>query len=147
MRQPLLGVWIALVLLLLHPMASLADEAIELVEYMARLQYFSHKAGLSLQAKNEPLTHFYLHELEEAIEKLEEAKAYDGYPISALVKQTLKPAFKKLEKSVEAKQLTRAQADYDAMLTACHTCHKSTAHGYIKIEKRLHNPFMQSFEP
>jgi hypothetical protein len=55
-RQPLLGVWIALVLLLSHPMASLADEATNLVEYMARLQYFSHKAGLSIQAKNEPLT-------------------------------------------------------------------------------------------
>ena len=72
-RQPSLGIWFALGLLLSHPMASLADEAIELVEYMTRLQYFSHKVGLSIQAKNEPLARFYLHELEEIIEKLKEA--------------------------------------------------------------------------
>jgi hypothetical protein len=59
----------------------------------------------------------------------------------------LEPAFGKLEKSVEAKQLTQAHADYDAMLNACNNCHTSTAHGYIKIEKRFHNPFMQSFGP
>jgi hypothetical protein len=146
-RQLLLGVWVALGLLLSYPMSSLADEAIELVEYMTRLQYFSHKAGLSIQAKNEPLAHFYLHELEEVIEKLKEVKEYDGYPISALVQQMLEPAFGKLERSVEAKQLTRAHADYDAMLNACNNCHKSTAHGYIKIEKWLDNPYIQSFEP
>ena len=146
-RQLLLGVWVALGLLLSYPMSSLADEAIELVEYMTRLQYFSHKAGLSIQAKNEPLVHFYLHELEEVIEKLKEVKEYDGYPISALVQQMLEPAFGKLERSVEAKQLTRAHADYDAMLNACNNCHKSTAHCYIKIEKRLDNPYIQSFEP
>ena len=147
MRQPWLGAWVALVLLLTHPMASLADEAIELVDYMMRLQYFSHKTGLSIQANNEPLTRFYLHELEEVIEKLKEVKVYDGYPIGTLAQQILEPAFEKLEKSVEAKQLTRAQADYETMLHACNTCHKVTAHGYIKIEKRLDNPFMQSFDP
>ena len=47
-RQPWLGAWVALVLLLTHPMASLADEAIELVDYMMRLQYFSHKTELSI---------------------------------------------------------------------------------------------------
>jgi hypothetical protein len=146
-RRLLLGVWVAFGLLLSHPMTSLADEAIELVEYMMRLQYFSHKAGLSIQAENEPLARFYLHELEEVIGKLKEVKTYDGYPISVLVQQMLEPAFRKLERSVEAKQLTHAHADYDAMLNACNNCHKSTAHGYIKLQKRLDNPFIQSFEP
>jgi hypothetical protein len=146
-RLPLLGALGALVLFLPHPMASLADEALELVEYMVKLQYFSHKTGLSIQAKNEPLTRFYLHELEEVIEKLKKVKEYEGHPISALAQQILEPAFEKLEKSVEAKQLTRAQADYEAMLHACNNCHQSTAHGFIKIEQRFDNPFMQSFAP
>jgi hypothetical protein len=146
-RLPLLGALGALVLFLPHPMVSLADEAIELVDYMVKLQYFSHKTGLSIQAKNEPLTRFYLHELEEVIEKLKKVKEYEGHPISALAQQILEPAFEKLEKSVEAKQLTRAQADYEAMLHACNNCHQSTAHGFIKIEQRFDNPFMQSFAP
>jgi len=146
-RLPLLGALGALVLFLPHPMVSLADETIELVDYMVKLQYFSHKTGLSIQAKNEPLTRFYLHELEEIIGNLKKVKEYDGHPISALAQEILEPAFEKLEKSVEAKQLTRAQADYEAMLHACNNCHKSTAHGFIKIEQRFDNPFMQSFAP
>jgi hypothetical protein len=146
-RQPVVGAWVALVLLLSPPLASLADEAVELVVYMQRLQYFAHKAGLSIQAQNEPLTRFYLHELEEVIEKLKKVKEYDGYPISAFTQQILEPAFEQLEKSVEAQQPTRVQADYEAMLQACNKCHKATAHGYIKIEKRVDNPFMQSFDP
>jgi hypothetical protein len=56
---------VALVLLQLLPRAVWAEEPVDLAAYMTRLQYFSHKAGLSIQAQNEPLSHFYLHELEE----------------------------------------------------------------------------------
>lgn len=147
MRRPLCGALIALILLLSASGTSVADEDVELVEYMRRLQYFSHKAGLSIQAKNAPLTRFYLHELEETIDKLRAVKEYDGYPIRTLVQQILVPAFTKLEHSVENKQFTQMPTDYDAMLQACNRCHRTTAHGYIKIEKRLDNPFMQSFAP
>jgi hypothetical protein len=125
----------------------LADEAVELAAYMTRLQYFTHKAGLSIQAENEPLSHFYLHELEDVIERLRQVKVYEGYPIGELAQQLLEPAFKKLEESVREKQFDQARADYDAMLNACNNCHKSTQRSYIKIEKRLDNPFMQSFAP
>lgn len=147
MKPSWLGALVALVLSLLQPAGILADEPVKLVDYMTRLQYFSHKAGLSIQEKNEPLAHFYLHEIEEVIERLREVKVHDGYPIGALVQQILEPTFEKLEKSVEEKQFTQAHTDYDAMLNACNNCHKSTQHSYIKIEKRLDNPFMQSFAP
>ena len=147
MNLPRLGTMVALVLLQLLPRAVLAEEAVDLAAYMTRLQYFSHKAGLSIQAKNEPLSHFYLHELEEVIERLRQVKVYDGYPIGELAQQILEPAFEKLEKSVEAKKFDQANMDYDAMLNACNNCHKSTQHSYIKIEKRLDNPFIQSFAP
>ena len=147
MRQALYGALFALILCLSAPGTSVADEDVELVEYMRRLQYFSHKAGLSIQAKNAPLIRFYLHELEEMIDKLRAVKEYDGYPIGTLAQQILVPTFTELEHSVEQQQFTQAQADYDAMLQACNRCHRTTAHGYIKIEKRLDNPFMQSFTP
>jgi hypothetical protein len=138
---------VVVVLCLLSQVQVLAAETVELVEYMRRLQYFTHKAGLALQAKNKPLTDFYLHELEEILDKLQDVKAYDGYPISKLAKQLLEPALGRLEKRVESRQLSQAQADYDALLRACNTCHQATKHGYIKIEKRLDNPFLQSFSP
>ncbi len=147
MRRRLCGALLALILFLSLLGASVAEEGVELVEYMRRLQYFSHKAGLSIHAKNAPLTRFYLHELEEMIDKLRAVKEYDGYSIGTLAQQILVPAFTKLEHSVETKLFTQAQADYDTMLQACNRCHQTTAHGYIKIEKRLDNPFMQSFAP
>jgi hypothetical protein len=137
----------ALFVLFLQPIPGLSDETVELVEYMRRLQYFTHKAGLAIEAKNEPLTHFYLHELEEVIDKLKSVEVYDGHPIAALAQRILKPAFKNVEKGVEAKQFDQTRTAYGAMLTACNQCHQATAHGYIKIEKRLDNPFMQSFAP
>lgn len=129
------------------PMSSPADEDIELVDYMTRFQYFSHKVGLALQAQNRPLTRFYLHEIAEVLAEVKAVQEYDDHPIGTLAQQILVPAFEKLEKSVEDNQLVQAQADYDAMLNACNTCHKATDHGYIKIAKRLDNPFMQSFAP
>ena len=145
--KPLCLGMLALCLILLRPIQGLPDETVELVEYMRRLQYFAHKTGLSIEAKNEPLAHFYLHELEEVIDKLQGIESYDGHPIAALAQVILKPAFENVEKGVEAKQFDRAQTAYDAMLAACNQCHQATAHGFIKIEKRLDNPFMQSFAP
>lgn len=145
--KPFYVAMFALCILLLQPIQGLTGEAVELVEYMRRLQYFTHKAGLSIQAQNEPLTHFYLHELEEIIDKLKGVKDYDGHPIAALAQRFLAPAFENVEKGVEAKQFVQAQTAYDAMLAACNQCHQATAHGFIKIEKRLDNPFMQSFAP
>ena len=135
------------VLCLLQNVQTPAAETVELVEYMRRLQYFAHKVGLAIEAKNEPLADFYLHELDEIIEKLRDVKAYDGYPISKLANQLLEPAFDKLERRVEGQQFSQAQADYEALLKACNSCHQATKHGYIKIEKRLDNPFLQSFSP
>lgn len=140
------GIFI-LFILCLQPVQGLSEQTVELVDYMRRLQYFTHKAGLAIQAKNEPLAHFYLHELEEVIDKLSGVKVYDDHPIGALAQQILEPAFEHLEKQVEAKQFAQALSAYDAMLMACNHCHRSTAHGFIKIEKRLDNPFMQSFAP
>ncbi len=126
---------------------STDDEEVELVEYMSKLQYFSHKAGLSIRAENAALAHFYLHEMEEVIELVREVKEYDGHPVGQLASTMLEPALETLEKSVDAKQFKRAQTDYGEMLKACNKCHNATEHGFIKIEDRSDNPFIQSFAP
>ena len=128
-------------------MGSASDEEVELVDYMSKLQYFAHKAGLSIQAENAKLAHFYLHEMEEVIELVQEVKEYDGHPIGQLANTMLEPAFETLEKSVDAKQFKQARTDHGKVLEACNKCHTATDHGYIKIEALSDNPFMQSFAP
>ena len=73
------------------------DNGVELADYMSKLQYFGHKAGLAIDQQNHALTEFYLHELEEAIEALQEVDTYDGFAVGKLSTAMLTPPFKKLE--------------------------------------------------
>lgn len=118
-----------------------------LVSQMGRLQYFTHKLGLSVTAKNQALQDFYIHEVEEVVEALTEVEDFDGIPIGKLVTTILVPAIDKLEHAVEAKDFSAADTAFDEMLNACNTCHKNANHAYIQIERRTDNPYMQSFEP
>ena len=121
-------------------MGSASDEKVELVEYMSKLQYFSHKAGLSIQAENAALANFYLHEVEEVIELVREVKEYDGHPIGQLASTMLEPAFETLEQSVDAKQFKQAQTDYGEMLKACNQCHISYRARLYKNRGALRQP-------
>src|SRR5690554_4654739 len=59
------------------------EEEIELAPYMANLQRHSQKLGYSIAARNQPLAAFYLEELEEALETLQnEVPEHDGMPIA-----------------------------------------------------------------
>ena len=134
-------------LLGLPTMSSADDEEVELVEYMSKLQYFSHKAGLSIRAENGALADFYLHEMEEVIELVRDVEEYDGHAIGQLSETMLEPPFETLEKSVKAEDFEQAQTDYGELLKACNSCHTRTEHGFIKIQESRDNPFMQSFAP
>lgn len=123
-----------------------ADGEIDLVRYMSSLQYFSHKTNLAIEKQNKPLASFYAHELEETIEHVEKVKSYDGYPIGNLVKSMLGPAFEDFEKALKSENWNHISSKFDALIQSCNSCHKATSHSFIKIERRLTNPFMQSFE-
>lgn len=123
------------------------DGAAHLVSQMGRLQYFTHKLGLSVSAKNQALQGFYVHEVEEVVEELTEVEDFDGISIGELVKTTLVPTLEKLEHAVKAKDAAVVDTSFDEMLNACNTCHQNTNRPYIQIERRTDNPFLQSFEP
>ncbi len=126
--------------------SSQAGEDVELVRYMSSMQYMTQKTGLAIQGRNQPLASFYVHEIEEVIERLEEIESYDGHAIGSLVKSVLVPPFEALEETVKAGDWDGANAKFDQLLAACNTCHDSTDHGYIRIQRSAENPFMQSFE-
>ena len=119
---------------------------VELAEMMGKMQYFTHKATLSIQEKNQPLADFYLHELEEMIEAVEEVKSYDGHPIGQLTKSMLVPSFEALEKQVKAGKMKVADEAIQRMIFSCNACHQATAHGFIKIKLNRENTYMQDFK-
>lgn len=127
------------------PIVASGEHDSELVGWMSRLQYFSHKLGLAVSAENRALQGYYIHEVEEVIEEIEDIDEIDGIEIGQLVKVKLVPAFEALEGAVEIGDQTQVNIAYDAMLAACNTCHKAANRPYLHIERLTDNPYMQGF--
>ncbi len=125
---------------------SHAGDNVDLIGYMGNMQYMAQKTSLAIHARNQPLAGFYVHEIEEIIEELEKIDSFDGYPIGSLAKTLLVPSFEALEASVKAGDWDKADKTMDQLLISCNSCHETTEHGYIHIQRASMNPFMQSFE-
>lgn len=123
------------------------DEPHDLIDNMMRMQYFTHKLTLSVDARNDKLADFYAHELEEIIEVAETIPTYHDHAIGELVSGMLVPAFEALEDAIEAGDWMQADARLDQMITNCNACHTSTGFDAIHIKRVESNPYLQSFEP
>ena len=130
----------------LAPSVTPADG--ELISLMAALQTYTHKLQLSLDRDTRELAAFYLHELEETIEAVNEVEEYDGHPIGQLSAAMLSPALERLGAALDGSgQTAAAGRELDALLGACNACHTATEHAYIVIRRNDVNPYAQSFEP
>ena len=147
-RAPILAASLTALLLAGVPLQSpRADDESGLVTLMGRLQYFTHKLGLAVDARNRPLQGFYAHEVEEVIEHIREIREVDGVEIGALVEAKLVPAFVALEGAVEASDQARTDRAYTDLIGACNACHRAANRPYIHIEHRTDNPYPQGFTP
>jgi len=120
----------------------------ELAAHMDYIQKYSHKLGLSVQGKNKELAEFYLHELEERLERvINETPVYEGYQIAELTETMLIPVLEPLDKQVEDENWEVAKKRFREMITTCNSCHKSTDHEFIYVTTGFdNNPFNQVFE-
>ena len=135
-----------LVGLLLFLPAHAAEDVPGFVDNMIGLQYFMHKAGLSMRADNLELADFYLHEIEEILEVVGEIESYDEMPVGELSKAMLGPAFHDLEEAVDSGDSSAALSAYTTVINSCNACHTATGFAYIKIADRsTENVFMQDF--
>lgn len=123
-----------------------AGDEVDLIRHMGTMQYMVQKTGLAIDARNQPLAGFYVHEIEEVIERLESVESFDGHPIGSLVKSILLPSFEALEDSVKSGDWERASAQFDKFIASCNSCHTRTEHAYIRIQRSAENPFLQAFE-
>lgn len=119
-----------------------------LATLMERMQTYTHKLQLSVEARNGPLADFYLHELEEIAEYVvENVPAYREYPVGELTREMMLPSIERLEDLVEAADWPATDAGFKAVLEACNACHVVTGHGFIRIAPARVNPFAQDFAP
>lgn len=116
---------------------------------MAAFQRYTDKLYLSGQAGNAELARHYLHELEETAESLEKAGLKeDEHDLGQYAKLHLLPRIAQLEKQLEQPDWKQWDAHYDMLIAGCNSCHQSTAHSFIRIQRPAGSAFPgQDFSP
>jgi hypothetical protein len=118
----------------------------ELIVQMGLMQRHLQKLDLSVQAGNETLAGFYIHELEELIESIADAGVvYHGYPVGAMTETQLPPAIETLEAALGAG--ADADAAVGELVDRCNACHAATDRPWLVITRARGNPFNQDFSP
>jgi len=124
------------------------EEHAELAVSMSWMQRWTHKAALAV-TENKELSDFYLHELEETVETIqEETPTYEGYEVGTLTEQILVPSLDSLDAAVDAGDWPAAQERLAGVARSCNQCHAATDHSFVRVRlDSLANPFAQSFTP
>jgi hypothetical protein len=118
----------------------------ELIVQMGLMQRHLQKLDLSVQAGNETLAGFYIHELEELIETVAEAGVvYHGYPVGAMTEAQLPPAIEAIEAALGSG--ADADAAVGELVDRCNACHAATDRPWLVITRARGNPFNQDFGP
>ncbi len=124
------------------------EEEAELALYMSHMQRWSHKLMLGVEAQNQAVSDFYLHELEETLETVRaEAPTYEGYEIAQLSETLLAPQLDSLRGALEQANWSVVDERLEATVTACNQCHEATDHGFLQVAVTTDNPFAQDFAP
>jgi len=118
----------------------------ELTSSMSDLQHHTHKLTLSIEAENGALAGFYLHEVGEIVEQVEQLfPEHDGVPVARLARELLDPRLAELRDALARSRWDEARSGLGELVAACNGCHAATGHGFIRVEVTTANPFNQSF--
>lgn len=110
------------------------EEEIEVAVVMSHIQRHTNKLFFAGKNANWPLASFYVHELEESMEEIEDGNIEDdGINISKLMKAMGIPALEGLEDAIKAEDTQAFDTAYQQLVTNCNACHQSTNHPYIVI--------------
>jgi hypothetical protein len=123
------------------------EEHAELALHMVRLQRWTQKTALALQARNPDLADFYLHEMEESMETIQtEAPTYEGYAIADRTEEILVPRVEALDGALDERNWEAVDERLAQLARACNQCHQVTDHGFVKIDlEDVPNPYPQDF--
>ena len=112
------------------------EEEIEVSSIMTNIQRHFGKLYFAGTAQNWDLAEFYVHEVEEAMEELEEHNVIeDGINISKFVSIMGLTPLKDIDEAVDNKDLTAFKNAYTAQISQCNACHAASKHPYIRIKE------------
>lgn len=127
----------------------LEEPEVELATYMANMQRYLEKMYWSAKANNEPLHQFYLHELEEQMESVQEAGiTEDGVNVSYNMLHYGIKSLEVYEGRVKEEGLTSYPGHFKNLINGCNACHMVSKKPFVVIKTPELNIYSsQSFEP
>ena len=132
-----------------HAPAGKETYASGLGEIMSLQQMRHLKLWLAGAAKNWPLADYELDELKEGFDDI--AKFFptkDDMPIGQMAGSTAVPILPDVKAAIDARDSKKFAAAFDKLTAACNTCHQSTKHEFIVIQRPTSSPYSnQSFTP
>lgn len=114
------------------------------------LQQMRHiKLWLAGAAKNWPLADYELDELKEGFDDvIKFFPVKDDMPIGEMAGATAMPVLPEVKSAIEARDAGKFAAAFDKLTAACNTCHQSSNHPFIVIQRPTSSPYSnQSFAP
>jgi hypothetical protein len=117
-------------------LAKAGGVQLELANEMGAMQRHINKLWFAGINNNWELSQFYVHEIEESMEKIELANVYeDGIALSPLIRNLGLKSLEPLKVAIEKKDTQDFEAYYDLLVTNCNNCHNTVKHGFIKIQR------------
>jgi len=108
---------------------------------MTEVQHRHATLWFAAEAENWPLVDYFLHELEEIIEDIEEIHpVYDGVPVAEMLAEMTTPAIELLEDATDAEDRVAFVAAYDQLTAACNACHIASDRDAIIMQRPTSPP-------
>lgn len=108
---------------------------VELVALMGRMQLFMNKLYFAGIGKNKELRDFYIHEIEEAMEEIEEGEVmHEGVNISQNMQMYGSAQLEVFEEAL-AENNKDFKTAYKGLVNACNSCHMASKYPFIIIKE------------
>lgn len=119
-------------------LAKAGGVQLELANEMGAMQRHINKLWFAGTNNNWQLAQFYVHEIEESMEKIEHANVYeDGIALSPLIRNFGLKSLEPLEAAIEKNDAKAFETSYDLLVTGCNNCHSTVKHSFIKIQRPI----------
>jgi len=103
---------------------------------MMELQHRHATLWFAGEAENWPLVDYFLHEMEELIEDIEEIHpVYREVPVAEMLAEMTVPAIELLEEAVEREDRGAFVAAYDRLTAACNACHVASDRDAVVMQR------------
>ncbi|MCS7020120.1 MAG: hypothetical protein RMJ87_13985 [Cytophagales bacterium] len=102
---------------------------------MVQVQVYHAKLYFAGAAQNWKLADYYVHELEEALEDVEQLHPeHEGVKVAELVKAMALPEVENVAKAVEQQDAVAFSAAFEKLTHSCNQCHQAAGKAIIRIK-------------